>query len=271
MPDGARLRVGIINIMPRAETYEAYLTRPLLASRWPVEPRWIRLESHSYTSSDAEHVRRHYSTFDQLLAQTSIDGLILTGAPVEELEFEDVRYFSELVGVLEHVRRRGIGTLGLCWGGMALAWLVGVPKVRLRQKLFGVFEQRRLDEGHVLTERFGERFWCAHSRHSGILDAELVRARDAGLVNLLAHGEEAGYTMFESADGHFVAHLGHPEYAAERLLDEWQRDSARGRSDVERPRNFDVDHPIASWTSHCDQLFDNWLTRLGRARSGAGK
>jgi homoserine O-succinyltransferase/O-acetyltransferase len=260
------LRVGIINIMPRAETYEPHLLRPLLSSQIRVEPIWIRLQSHGYSSSDIEHVRRRYLTFDELLQRSPLDALILTGAPVEELPFEAVRYFGELRAILEHARSARVSTLGLCWGGLALGHLLGLPKVIFGKKLFGVFEQRRLDAGHGLMQGLDEHFRCAHSRHSGIAAAELERARAAGQVRLLAHGPETGYTMFESVDGLLLAHLGHPEYPAERLLQEWQRDSALGRADIEPPRHFDLTQPHASWQPHCDGLFANWLGRIQRSR-----
>jgi len=259
------VRVGIINIMPRAETYEEYLLRPLRASGIAFDPIWIRLSSHAYTSSDAERVRRDYVSFDELGGPAGVDGLILTGAPVEELEFEAVRYFDELRTILTRVRGSGVGTLGLCWGGMMLGYLLGVSKVRFDKKLFGVFEQRSLDAGQALTRGFGERFPCAHSRHSGIADHELERAATAGRVRLLAHGEDTGYSLFESTDGLWVAHLGHPEYPAERLREEWERDTALGRRDLEPPRHFDCREPKATWAAHCDRLFTNWLERLGGA------
>jgi homoserine O-succinyltransferase/O-acetyltransferase len=258
------LRVGIINVMPRAETYEPHLLRPLRAADVPIEPIWIRLESHVYSSSDAEHVQR-YSTFGALGAP--LDGLILTGAPVEELAFEDVRYFCELRAILEQVRQSGVSTLGLCWGGLALGHLMGVSKILFGRKLFGVFEQRRLDAWHAITKGFGASFPCAHSRHSGVGDTELERARDAGLLHLLAHGPDTGYTMFESFDGLYLAHLGHPEYPAERLAEEWQRDTRLGRTDLDPPRNYDPESPKAPWAPHCDRLFSNWLQRLETLRT----
>ena len=258
----APVRVGIINIMPRAETYEQFLLRPLRATGVSFEPAWIRLNSHTSASSDAEHLRRHYVTFEDLGGCAGVDGLILTGAPVEELPFEQVRYFLELRGILEAARREGLGTLGLCWGGMAIGHLLGLSKQRFEQKLFGVFEQRTIDGAGELTRGFGARFPCAHSRHSGIGDAELERASAGGQVRLLVHGDETGYTMFESADGAFVAHLGHPEYPARRLLEEWERDIALGRTDIPPPRHFDREAPQATWAPHCDRLFDNWLARI---------
>jgi homoserine O-succinyltransferase/O-acetyltransferase len=263
------LRVGIINIMPRAESYETYLRRPLVAASVPVDPVWIRLESHIYSSSDLERVRSRYQTFDAARAQAPLDALILTGAPVEELAFEDVRYFSELRAILEHSRERAVPTLGLCWGGLALGHLLGVPKALFEKKLFGVFEQSWLEPTHPLARGSQPHFPCTHSRHSGVLDVELERARDAGLVRLLAHGADTGYTLFESHDRLFLAHLGHPEYPARRLLEEYERDTSAGRAGVEAPLNYDLTHPQATWTPHSDRLFDNWLATISTARQPA--
>lgn len=261
---GGALRVGIVNIMPRAESYEAYLLRPLGAAAGVVEPVWLRLESHVYSSSDADRVRSRYMPFDEALGRGPLDGLLVTGAPVEELAFDDVRYFGELRAILEHARRHGVRTLGLCWGGLLLGHLLGVPKVAFASKLFGVFEEQRLDADSALLTGLGERFQCVHSRHSGVADVELERAAEAGVLRLLARGAETGYSMFESQDGMFLAHLGHPEYPARRLLEEWERDTALGRAGVQPPRNYDLSEPQATWATSSDRFFSNWLAQLAR-------
>jgi homoserine O-succinyltransferase len=261
------LRIGIINIMPRAEEYEPLLLRPL--SRWPgpLEVCFIRLESHGYSSSDRDHIARDYRTFGQVLAEGPLDGLILTGAPVEELAFHQVTYWTELTRILTHARRSLASTLGLCWGGMAVARLLGIDKQPLPAKLFGVFESQNLVPGEGLLAGADDRFWCAQSRHSGLADAELERARDAGLVRLLAHGGETGYGIFETPDHRLVAHLGHPEYEPARLLEEWKRDSALGRTDVGPPRNVDLSAPVNTWRSHSTGFFSRWLSLLLEARA----
>lgn len=256
------LRVGILNVMPKAESYEPYLLRPLAHAQVFVEPVWIRLESHSYTSSSPAHIQQHYRTFAHAIGEGSLSGLILTGAPVEELAFEAVHYWPELSRILAFSRRNLRGTLGLCWGGLALARMIDLDKVLFQKKLFGVFQNRRLDPGHAVSGDFDDAFFCAHSRHSGILDRTLEDASDAGVVRLLSHGPETGYTIFESADRRFLMHLGHPEYEADRLVHEWQRDQGLGRTDVERPANFDPDNPINVWRSHRNELFSEWLRSL---------
>lgn len=253
------VRVGVLNVMPKAESYEPYLLRPLLHADALVEPVWLRLESHRYASSDAAHIQQYYRTFATAIGEQRLDGLILTGAPVEELDFEDVHYWRELTRILDFARRNLRSTLGLCWGGLALARVVGVDKILFPKKLFGVFQNRNLDRSHPVSGEFDDVFSCAHSRHSGIADRELEDASDRGLVRLLSHAPETGYSIFESTDRRFLMHLGHPEYEASRLVHEWQRDQGLGRTDVERPANFDPDQPKNVWRSHRNALFAEWL------------
>jgi homoserine O-succinyltransferase len=255
------LRIGIINIMPRAEVYEVNLLRPLERAPQTVEPIWIRLNDHRYGSSDAEHLRAHYVSFEDAVREP-LDGLILTGAPIEQLEYEEVTYWRELVSILQFARQNIAGTLGLCWGGMALAKLLGIEKRAFHQKLFGVYSNRNLSPGRGYLGESDDTFFCAHSRHSGIRDDDLEQAADRGTVQLLSHGALTGYSVFASTDGRFLMHLGHPEYDAERLVTEWRRDSALGRADVRPPYNFDPLAPANLWRAHGTTLFARWLTNL---------
>jgi homoserine O-succinyltransferase len=259
------LRVGIINIMPKAEVYEPYLLRPLDRAAFAVEPVWIRLRTHRYASSDAERIARSYVEYGQATQGSPLDGLIVTGAPVEELAFDDIHYWEELSEILRDARGEVPSTLGLCWGALALAKLLGFEKKRFEEKLFGVFENSNLLSDHPVMGGADDVFWCAHSRHAGSDDAELERARDDGHVRLLAHGGETGYTIFESADRRFLMHLGHPEYEPVRLAEEWVRDSALGRGDVRAPRHFDPNRPVHVWRSHCNDFFAQWLRVLASA------
>lgn len=261
-PDDRPVRIGIVNIMPRLEAYEPLLLEPLSRTSRPVEPVLIRLTTHRYASSDHAHLERCYRSFDAALDDGPLDGLILTGAPVEELAFEEVHYWPELTRLLEVARREVTSTLGLCWGGLALARMLGVPKLRYPRKLFGVYAHRRLVADHPLLAGQPAAFPCAHSRHAGIADAELERAARDGHVRLLAHAPETGYTLFETPDHRFVMHLGHPEYVAERLVFEWQRDRALGRDDVAPPHDVDPDQPATTWHAHREALFDRWVELL---------
>jgi homoserine O-succinyltransferase len=238
------LRVGIINLMPAVEGYEPMLLEPLGRGGPWVEPVWLRLASHGYQSSDAKHLARHYRQFDDAGA---LHGLILTGAPVEELPFEEVRYFEELRGLLECARGSIASTLGLCWGGMALAHLLGIAKVRFARKLFGVYP----------LAGYGP---CAQSRHAGLDLAQLAEADRRGLVRVLS-----GDTLLESRDRRYLMHLGHPEYTPARLRFEYLRDRELGRADVDPPGDVGCDAADAP-LPHGYSFFAHWLASLTRAR-----
>jgi homoserine O-succinyltransferase len=176
---------------------------------------------------------------------------------VEHLPFEQVTYWPELVDLIEEARRSCASTLGLCWAGFALAYLAGVDKMPFEKKLFGVYPMRSLVPGHALMGTQDDRFFCPQSRHAGLADSAMEAAQRQGRLRLLAHGEDVGYTIFETTDQRQLMHLGHPEYNTSRILGEMERDRARG--DVPPPENFDADHPQTLWRSHRNLLFQQWV------------
>jgi homoserine O-succinyltransferase len=145
---------------------------------------------------------------------------------------------------------------------LALAEQLGIAKSNYERKLFGVYELRTLEPEHALLRGSDDVFMCPQSRHAGIADAELERAAADGRVRLLAHGAASGYAVFEARDGRYLMHLGHPEYDAARLVYEYRRDVALGRTDVPVPAQLDLDNPITRWRSHRNQFFRNWLLNL---------
>jgi homoserine O-succinyltransferase/O-acetyltransferase len=253
------LRIGILNIMPQAERYEFSLLYPLGRSVLQIEPIWIRLETHKYNSTDQLHLDKLYVTFEDAVARNKLDGLIVTGAPVEEIPFEQVTYWEEILRILRYAQRNIASTLGLCWGALAIAKFLGMEKVILPKKQFGVFEAVNLDRDHRITGDMDDVFWCQQSRHSGIPDGVLEAERDKGKINLLAHSRETGYVIFESSDQRFLMHLGHLEYEPSRLIEEYKRDLAAGRADVELPKNFNVDAPVNTWRAHRNEFFSQWI------------
>jgi homoserine O-succinyltransferase len=134
-----------------------------------------------------------------------------------------------------------------------------------------VFRHSNLAPDQGLLSGADDIFWCAHSRHAGARERELEAARDDGRVRLLAHGQEAGHSIFESSDGRFVMHLGHPEYEPARLTEEWARDAALGRADVRPPRHFDLSHPANVWRSHCNDFFSQWLRRVAESAASGNQ
>jgi homoserine O-succinyltransferase len=253
------LRVGILNIMPKGESYEPYLLFPLSRTIIQIEPIWIRLHSHAYKTTDQDHLELYYDYFENAIARAPLDGLIVTGAPVEEIEYEQVSYWNEISTILTFARQNITSTFGICWGGMALSKMIGIEKEMFAKKLFGAFETRNLNRLHPVTGELDDLFWCVQSRHSGISDRVLEIERDRGNINLLAHSDNGGYTIFESADQRFLMHLGHPEYEAHRLVEEYRRDVALGRTDVPRPENLDLDNPVNRWRSHGLEFFAQWV------------
>jgi len=249
-----RARVAVINLMPRAETYEALLVAALGPS---VHPVWVRLATHGYQSSDAGHLAARYVAWGDA---GPLDAVLLTGAPVETLPFTDVRYWDELRALLADARSRDLPVLGLCWGAMALASLFGIVKVNLPKKVFGAFEHPLTEAGRGWLPTLGGRYRCAQSRHAGLDEASVTWAERDHRVLRLAHAPATGTTLLATPDFRVVMHLGHPEYDASRIAYEWARDRAAGRGDVDPPVGFDGEgvSPMVPWARDSVAFFEAW-------------
>ncbi len=259
MQDIRPLRIGILNIMSNIQTYEFNLLYPLSKSILQIIPVWLKLNTYNYDISSQEHLKDLYVSFKEAISDRMLDGLIITGAPVEELEFEEIGYWDEVQSIIGYARKNIIATMGIGWGGMALAKSMGIDKTRLDSKLFGVYQTRNLSTQHVITGDLDDVFCCPQSRHSGYPDDILETERDKGMLNLLGYSEEAGYVIFETTDRRFLMHLGHPEYNSGRLQEESLRDKAKKRKDVKEPVNFNLDKPVNSWRSHRNEFFSQWI------------
>ncbi len=251
------LRIGILNIMPLGKQYEFNLLHPLGLSPLQIEPIWIRLTSHSYKTWDSSHLSENYVCWEDAMSPEPLDGLIITGAPVEHLDFEEVKYWPELVELIHHARRCCASTLGLCWAGFAMAYLSGVEKTVFKKKLFGVFPMRSLIPAHSIMGTQDDTFVCPQSRYAGLSDDSMEEAQRKGILKLLSYGEKVGYTIFETTDQRQLMHLGHPEYNVARILSEMERDKARG--DVLPPENFNPEKSDTLWRSHRNLMFQQWL------------
>ena len=252
------LRIGILNIMPLGEKYEFNILHPLGLSVLQLEPIWIRLESHNYKSWEPKHVDDIYVTYEEAMRDQPLDGLILTGAPVETIDYEDVHYWEEIKTILSDARKNIPSTLGLCWAGFVMAYLEGVKKLNYDHKLFGVFELKNLAPDHPIMGELDDVFFCPQSRHAGMPDEAMEEASESGRLKLLAYGPEAGYSIFSTTDDRFIAHTGHPEYNATRLAEEAKRDL--GNPEVPAPVNFDFNNPLNRWRSHRNIFFAQWVS-----------
>ncbi len=250
------LRIGILNIMPYAEKYEFSLLHPLGKSILQIEPIWIRLHSHQYASSNAKHLDELYVFFEDI-KHKQLDALIVTGAPVEKYSFQDVVYWKEIEEILLYAQKHYISTLGICWGGMALAKILGIEKQNYRYKLFGVYPISRLVKKHPIVGGLSDVFMCPQSRYAGYSDSVLENLEKEGKITLLGYTENVGYTLFETPEHKFIIYLGHPEYDIDRIIMEHERD--KDAPLIKAPANFKLADPKNEWRSSRNVFFSDWL------------
>jgi homoserine O-succinyltransferase len=257
------LRIGIVNIMPLGHEYELNLLNSLGFTNFIVQPIWIRLKSHTYKTWPDDYLDKYYITYDEAKDQGHLDGLIITGAPIEHLDFEEVTYWQEIVNIITDARESCPSTLGLCWAGMAMAYLAGVKKVVFEKKLFGVFELENQIPNHPVMGALDDKFVCPQSRNAGMDSLDMQKAESRGDLNLLAHSDETGYTIYETPDHKQLIHLGHPEYNSGRLAYEAKRDSTD--PGVPPISNFDFEHPTNVWKMHRHTFYQQWLNYCNSA------
>ncbi len=254
------LRIAILNLMPTKVATETQLLRLLGNTPIQVRVTLLHMDSHESRNTPPEHLEAFYSTFDKVRGE-KFDGLVITGAPVELLPFEEVDYWPELCQVMDWSRENVFSTLHVCWGAQAgLYRHYGVPKHTLKQKMFGVFPHRVLEPHSNILAGFDEVFPAPHSRHTDVRVADVRRAPG---LQLLAESEEAGVYLASSLDGRQLYVTGHPEYDRDTLKTEYERDVAKGLP-IGIPRNY-FPHddpgrpPMVTWRSHAFLLYANWL------------
>jgi homoserine O-succinyltransferase len=254
------LRIAIVNLMPTKIATEAQLLRLLGNTPLQVQITLLRMGSHESRNTAAEHLESFYATFDQVHEQ-KFDGLVVTGAPVELLPFEEVDYWDELRRVMDWSAEHVFSTLHVCWGAQAgLYHHFGIQKYPLARKMFGVFPHRVLEPHSEILRGFDDVFPAPHSRHTEVRAADIHAAPG---VRVLAESDEAGVYLAASDDGRQVFVTGHPEYERDTLRLEYERDVARGLP-IHVPRNYfpgddPRQPPMMTWRSHAFLLYANWL------------
>ena len=254
------LRIAIVNLMPTKIATETQLLRLLGNTPLQVQITLLRMDSHEAKNTVREHLESFYATFDQVRDQ-KFDGLVVTGAPVELLPFEEVDYWSELVEVMDWSVDHVFSTLHVCWGAQAgLYHHFGIQKYPLERKMFGVFRHRVLEPHSEILRGFDEEFPAPHSRHTEVRAADVHAARG---LKVLAESEEAGLYLASSVDGRQVFVTGHPEYDRDTLKSEYNRDVAKGLQ-IAVPCNYFPGEdparlPVMTWRSHAFLLYANWL------------
>ncbi len=254
------LHLAVLNLMPTKITTETQIIRLLSNTPLQIELTLLRMETHRSLNTPEEHMRTFYRSFSDIKDQR-FDGLIITGAPVENLEFDEVDYWDELCAIMAWSKKNVYSTLHICWAAQAgLFYHYGIPKYPLPKKMSGVFMHRNLAPSHPLMRGFDEEFRAPHSRHTEVRREDIERA---GKLDILAESDEAGVYIVASAKRRLFYVTGHSEYDAETLALEYRRDLARGM-EPKIPRHYfpsdDPDlPPHNTWRAHANLLFSNWL------------
>ena len=247
------LAICILNLMPVKQDTELQLLRSLSNTPMQVDVTFMKMNSHVSLNTSMTHLNKFYNTFDELRGK-QYDGLIITGAPVEQIPFEEVDYWPELCEIMEWSKTHVTSTFHICWGAQAgLYYHFGLNKVLLPQKLFGVFSHKVSNRRVPLVRGFDDYFYIPHSRHTAACKELMV----------MAESEEAGVLLAMAGDGRQIFVMGHPEYDRYTLHNEYMRDKEKGLP-IQVPKNYYPDddctrRPNLLWRSHCNNLYTNWL------------
>ena len=254
------LKILILNLMPKKIETETQLARLLGNTPLQVEPTLIRTSSHQSKNVAEEHLLAFYKTFDEV-KELNFDGMVITGAPVEHLPFEEVEYWDELCEIMEWSKTHVHSTLHICWASQAgLYYHYGIHKHQLPEKLFGVFPHTVDYKGSILFRGFDDIFFVPQSRHTTFW-AEDIQKVDG--LKVLSSSERAGVYAVSSKNGRQIFITGHSEYDANTLENEYLRDKSLGK-EIKIPENYypnddPTKPPIVSWRAHANLLFSNWL------------
>ncbi len=254
------LKIIILNLMPKKIETETQLLRVLGNTSLQVDVELLQTATHTSKNTPQEHLLNFYKTFDEIKDER-YDGMIITGAPVEQMQFEDVTYWDELCEILEWTKSHVYSTFHICWGAQAgLYYHYGVPKYPLDAKMFGVFPHRILVENQPLLRGFDEVFMVPHSRHTEVKRRDILKVEE---LTLLTWSEQAGAHILSSNNGRQIFVTGHSEYDRMTLAEEYFRDLNKGLP-IEMPVNYFPDNdssklPLYTWRSHANLLYSNWL------------
>ena len=254
------LQILVLNLMPTKIATETQLSRLLGNTPLQVELELLHTSSHESKNTAREHLFQFYKVFDEV-KERNFDGMIITGAPVEQMPFEQVEYWDELCRIMEWSKTHVYSTFHICWGAQAgLYYHYGIRKVELPEKLFGVYPHRVERRFSMLMRGFDDTFMVPHSRHTTVLREDIERC---GWLKLLASSEQAGVYAVSTAGGRQIFITGHSEYDARTLEAEYLRDKAAGLP-IHMPENYypnndDTQPPMVTWRSHASLLYQNWL------------
>ena len=255
----SKLQIGIINLMPKPSVYHMELLQALEPLQSAAQFHWIRLESKDYADDDASFLNDSYKTFHTTHREVNLDAIILSGAPVELVEYNTVDYWEELEKILNQVIVEQLSSLGICWGALAIGKLLGIDKESLDNKVFGVLANR--PGRHRTAEDKAVPNYMPFSIQARFKADHVAANISNGMVKVVAHANGVENSILESSCGRHIMCLGHPEYGPNRLLDEWHRDSKKIPS-RSKPVGIDVSAPDDFWRQESNRFFQNWLNQI---------
>ncbi|MGN0068401.1 MAG: homoserine O-succinyltransferase [Prevotella sp.] len=254
------LKIVILNLMPLKITTETDLIRLLSNTPLQLEISFMKLKSHTPKNTPIEHMMMFYRDFEEMRKE-KFDGMIVTGAPVETYDYEDVNYWEEITAIFSWARSHVTSTLFICWAAQAgLYFHYGIPKYALPRKMFGIFKQHCLNPLLPIFRGFDDEFSMPHSRHTEIRREDILACKD---LQLIAESAESGVSMVMARNGRELFVTGHLEYAPNTLDKEYHRDKGK-RDDVDMPKNYyrnddPRNEPLVTWRAHANLLFNNWI------------
>ena len=254
------LRIVILNLMPLKITTETDLVRLLSNTPLQLEIYFMKLKSHTSKNTPIEHMMMFYKDFD-VLEKEKFDGMIITGAPIEHLEFEDVEYWDEISKIFAWANTHVTSTMYICWAAQAgLYYHYGVPKYQLPKKMFGIFQQHTLQPQIPLFRGFDDVFNMPHSRHTEVRREDIEKHNE---LEIVAESPDSGVSIVMARGGRQIFVTGHMEYSPYTLDSEYRRDLGK-RDDVDMPKNYYRDNdpqkaPNVTWRAHANLLFSNWI------------
>jgi len=254
------LKIAILNLMPDKQETEAHLLRTLSNTPLQIDITLLHMETHKSKNTSVDHLQDFYTVFSKI-KNKRFDGMIITGAPIEHLPFEEVDYWDELAQILNWTTTNVTSTFHICWAAQAgLYYHYNIPKYDVPAKVFGVFPHKKNCGNIKLFSGFDDVFYAPHSRHTEIRRKDIEKYND---LQILAESDESGIYIVASKDGKRIYATGHSEYDAERLKREYDRDIAKG-DNIAVPKNYypnddPTQPPLVTWRAHANLLFTNWL------------
>lgn len=254
------IQIGLLNLMPLKEDTELQILRSLSNTPLQVDVTFVNVSSHVSKNTSTSHINQFYQAFSDI-KERKFDGFIITGAPVEQMPFEEVDYWDELTEIMDWTKTNVTSALHLCWGAQAaLYYHYGIDKVQMPHKLFGVFPHHVMNRKIPLVRGFDDVFMAPHSRHT---DVPIEKLRADERITILAESEEVGLFLAMAEDGRRIFVMGHPEYDRVTLDGEYKRDLGKGLP-IEIPKNYypednPENKPLLTWRATANNLYTNWL------------